>query len=89
MLDIEDYLYIGMALGLVALSIAGVFALVNIDTKTKKYIVEHECQIIETKTKTILQPMMTGKVMTMMPVTRRHRLYRCKIDGERGRSFWS
>ena len=61
MVDLEDYLYVGMTLGLVTLTIAGVFALVNIGTKTKKYIIEHECQVIETKTNTRLQPMMTGK----------------------------
>ena len=86
MVDLEDYLYMGMALGLVTLGIAGVFALVNIQTKTEKYIIEHECQIVRTETKTRLQPMMTGKVMTTMPMTRTHRAYRCKIDGERGRS---
>ena len=37
--------------------------------ETKKYIIEHECQVIETKTNTRLQPMMTGKVMTLMPMT--------------------
>ena len=87
MADLEDYLYMGMALGLVTLGIAGVFALVNIQTKTEKYIIEHECQIVRTETKTRLQPMMTGKVMTTMPMTRTHRAYRCKIDGERGRKL--
>ena len=85
MIDRED-LFFGA--GILILTIAIIFAAVNHSKKMSKYISDHKCVVTETKIDTHLQPMMTGKVMTMVPVTSTDRHYHCEIDGERGTSFW-
>ena len=54
----------------------------------QQYTLDHKCVVTETKTQTHVQPMMAGKVMTMIPITSEYSHYHCEIDGERGISFW-
>ena len=54
----------------------------------QQYTLDHECVVTETKTETHLQPMLVGKTTTLIPIHTEHAHYICKIDGERGISFW-
>ena len=54
----------------------------------QQYTLDHECVVTETKTKTHLQPMFVGKTTTLIPIHTKHAHYICKINGERGISFW-
>ena len=88
MIDREDlFMWILLILA-IAILFCGIFVGVNNSMKMSEYISDHKCMVTETKTETHLQPMMTGKVMTMVPVTSIRKNYHCKIDGKKGRNFW-
>ena len=88
MIDREDLEITFMWILLILIFFSGIFVGVHDSMKMSEYISDHKCVVTETKTETHLQPMMTGKVTTMVPITSTRRHYHCKIDGEKGRDFW-
>lgn len=88
MIDREELFFRAFVGGALIFLIVIIFVGVNDSMKMSEYISDHKCVVTETKTETHLQPMLVGKVTTLIPMTSEYSHYRCKIDGDRGRNFW-
>tara|TARA_B100001063_G_C16230650_1_gene296156 strand:+ start:184 stop:438 length:255 start_codon:yes stop_codon:yes gene_type:complete len=65
------------------------FAVINSFNKTKTYIRDHGCVVIDERFTTYLQPIPQGNGMiTLTPMITTEYLYECQIEGKYGTRFW-